>query len=458
MAEPPTRSGAKVEPTPKVATSRAGEKAADFAWLHGQREEEKKEKPAGRPRPPPPAAVLCDEGELDDLYAILCRLSHRPLRVRPSDIAELREWERPSRLFITSVRVALDHRLNLIRECPDLVSIAVADGDAHTVSTAMLRQGFRYVVRRPAHPEAVRLLLMQVLYQGPEHRSATRFPFGGEVSWRSGLRTESCVMSEISAHGCRLLTQEPLARASRIRIKVPPALAGARALRLKGRVLRRDFGREGPGRHTHLVVQFQGLSNRVRAHLDALLAERASGPAASRAEGSAPAVTRRPAPRGPSRFLSLTEAKASQAPLDPDLPWPPEGDERRVAPRSVWQGEVVALDPGDDRVQLTLMGTDLSEHGMHLEPHPLLEVGERLRLAVYDAKSAQPLVLEAWVARDDGARGCGLAFERVDAATRARLRAMVGEGAPITSLGRGGQRAEEMVVGEIMKIQPRMRS
>jgi hypothetical protein len=437
------------DPPASSASSRAREKAADFEWLHGGRDADGGGKPARREMRRP-AAMLCDAGELDDLYATLSRLSHRPLRVRPEDIDDLRPWEHPTRLFVTSVRVALDHPLDLIRAEPELVSIAVADGDAHTVATAMLRRGFRYVVRRPAHPEAVRLLLMQVLYRGPEHRLATRFPFGDEVSWRSGLRRGRCVMSEISAQGGRLLTREPLARGARIRIKLPAALPGARALRLKGRVLRRDFSSEGEAeRTTHLVVQFGGLSSRTQAHLDALLAERASGPATARTQTQLPVAPRRSESRGPSRFLTLTQDEpAPESEAAPTY----AGPEQRGSPRAVWQSEVVTLDAVGDRVQLTLMGTDLSEHGMRVEPHPLLKAGERLRLALYDRKSAQPLVIEAWVARDDGARGCGLAFERVDAATRARLRGMVAEAAPISSLGPGAKRPQGLVVGEIVNL------
>jgi hypothetical protein len=427
--------------------SRSSEKAADFDWLHARREEEERLRDGARARPSQPSTVLCDEGELDDLYQMLRSMDQRLLRVRPQDIDDLREWERPGRLFVTSVHVAIAHPLTLIRDDPDLVSIAVADGDAHTVVTAMLRQGFRYVVRRPAHPEAIRLLLMQVLYRGPEQRDAARFPFGGEIGWRSGLRRGSCVMSEISARGCRLLTQEPVARGSRIHIRVPPALADSRALRLRGRVLRRDLSNpEGAPCRTHLVIGFEGVSARARAHLDALLAERASGPALTL--GQTPAAARRRHRLGPSRFLSLTEtgtvgkgAVAGEVDAERD---------QRSMPRSVWQGEVVTLEAGEDRVQLTLMGSDLSEGGMRVEPHPLLQLGERLRIAIYDAKRSQPLVLDTRVARDDGSRGCGLAFERVDPATRESLRTLVAEGTRIASLGPGAKRAESVVLGRIV--------
>jgi hypothetical protein len=148
--------------------------------------------------------------------------------------------------------------------------------------------------------------------------------------------------------------------------------------------------------------------------------------------------------------LSLTDSSPAPAAAGE----PPAIDERAVR-RAVWQGEVVALAEEGDRVQLCLLGADLSEHGMRVEPHPLLTVGDRLRLALYDPKSAEPLIVEAWVARDDGARGCGLAFERIGSANRARLRSLVATAPPISSLGRGAKRAEGVVVGEIVKIAKR---
>jgi hypothetical protein len=430
------------------AISRSSEKAADFDWLHARREEEARRHTGPRARPAQPSVVLCDEGELDDLYQTLRQMGQRPLRVRPDDIHDLRDWERPSRLFVTVARVAMARPLEVIREDPDLVSIAVSDGDAQTAATAMLRKGFRYVVRRPAHPEAIRLLLGQVLYRGPEQRNAARFPFGGEIAWRSGLRRGRCVMSEVSARGCRLLTHEPLARGSLLHIRIPPALPDSRPLRLKGRVLRRDLSDPSAGpRHTHLVIGFEAVSLRARAHLDALLAERDSGPAVTL--GTVPIASRRPARRGPSRFLRLTEARQSSPPGGIGAAAAASSEQRRV-PRAVWRSEVVTLEGRGDRVQLTLMGTDLSERGMRVEPHPLLQLGELLRVAIYDAKRSEPLVLETRVARDDGSRGCGLAFERVDPTTRERLRALVAEGTRIASLGPGAKRPEALVVGRII--------
>jgi hypothetical protein len=436
-------------PPREPASPRSRDKAAESQWLRAARQ------PDADPTPHPvgrrgPSAVVCDEGELEDVVALLRRLDQTPLRVRPAQLDSLLEWERPTRLFVTTVRVALAHPLARIQGARELVSIAVADSHAHTLCTAMLRRGFRYVVRRPVHPGSLRLLLLQVLYTGREHRVVARFPFGAEVGWRRGLRRGTCVMTEISAYGCRLLSGERFPIGSRISLRVPAALAGARDLRLTGRVVRRDRSDVDEVPDTPIAVRFEKLSSRAVAHLDALLAERSSGPAALRgAAGRAPETIA--APRGRSRFGSLADARA-EAP-GPE-PRPTDADRRR-RPRGAFRHEVVSLDDDAQQVQHVLVGTDLSLRGMSVEPHPLLRIGDRLKLALYDALRAEPLVLSARVAREDGRRGCGLVFEDVPADTAARLEAMVGELPLVSALSADDDKPQAVVLGQILRVTQR---
>jgi hypothetical protein len=435
------------------ASPRSRDKAAESQWLRAARrpDDDRTARPARRRGP---SVVVCDEGELEDVVALLGRLDHTPLRVRPAQLDSLLEWERPTRLFVTSVRVALSHPLAQVHGARDLVSIAVADSNAHTLCTAMLRRGFRYVVRRPVHPGSLRLLLLQVLYTGREHRVVARFPFGAVVRWRRGLRRGTCVMTEISAYGCRLLSGERFPIGSRLSLRVPAALAGARDLRLTGRVVRRDRSDVDEVPDTPIAVRFEKLSSRAVAHLDALLAERSSGPAALRgAAGRAPEPLAAPleavaAPRGRSRFGSLADARA-EAP-EPE-PRPTDADRRR-RPRGAFRHEVVSLDDDAQQVQHVLVGTDLSLRGMSVEPHPLLRIGDRLNLALYDAERADPLVLSARVAREDGRRGCGLIFEDVPADTAARLEAMVGELPLVSALSADDDKPQAVVLGQILRL------
>ena len=157
MAGDPNKSGSK------STTARTQNKAADFAWLYNPvagSEGEAGEAEADKPLQPRlgPEAVLCDSGELDDVAALLYRLGEPPMRVWPSDLALLEPWEMPGRLFVTTVKLGLTSELPPDLDRPGVVRVAVGDGDTHTVTTAMLRRGFRFIVRRPVHSEALRLL------------------------------------------------------------------------------------------------------------------------------------------------------------------------------------------------------------------------------------------------------------------------------------------------------------
>ena len=433
---------------------RSRDKAAEGQWLRDARRAPGDASVRATSQPgAAPAVVVCDDGELEDVFALLLRLDQRPLRVRPAQLDGLLEWERPTRLFITTVRVALSHPLAKIHGAREVISIAVADSDAHTLCTAMLRRGFRYVVRRPVHPGSLRLLLLQVLYTGREHRVVARFPFGAEVRWRRGLRRGTCVMTEISAHGCRLLSAERFRLGSRLHLRVPAVLAGARDLRLKGRVVRRDRGGEDEAPGTPIAVRFEALSSRALAHLDALLAVRSSGPAALRtATAVAPAAVARRRPR--SRFGSLAERPPEPDALAPESPPREEGDRRR-RPRGSWRHEVVALDDDSRQVQHVLVGSDLSPKGLSVEPHPLLRIGDRLQLALYDAGRAEPLVLGARVARADGRRGCALIFEDVTGDVAARLETMVGDLPLVSALSADDDKPQAVVLGQILGLTER---
>ncbi len=46
------------------------------------------------------------------------------------------------------------------------------------------------------------------------------------------------------------------------------------------------------------------------------------------------------------------------------------------------------------------MGRDLSMGGMRIEPHPGLEMGKTLRLAIYGAPREEPFIVRARVVRN----------------------------------------------------------
>jgi hypothetical protein len=178
-----------------------------------------------------------------------------------------------------------------------------------------------------------------------------------------------------------------------LRIPVP---GRSRALRVRGEVVRTapapsEGGREG---HVAVGVRFRPLSDVRRAGLAALLRERSAGPGVYHGPGALPA-------RG--------------------VPQPEQPHARAVA-RAEYPRELDAMCSGATR---SLLGRDLSESGVRVEPTDKLVLRERLRLALHGCPTGEPIVVEAHVARDDGPEGLVLAFDWMEQNDLARLRHMI---------------------------------
>jgi hypothetical protein len=100
-------------------------------------------------------------------------------------------------------------------------------------------------------------------------------------------------------------------------------------------------------------------------------------------------------------------------------------------------------------VEHVLVGRDLSVGGLRVDAHPGLAVGRRLRLAIYDAASLAPLVVDAWVVRDDGPRGVVMRFAGVIGDTLRRLRQLVAQLPALEELSAGSS-PHGVVVAEIL--------
>jgi hypothetical protein len=114
--------------------------------------------------------------------------------------------------------------------------------------------------------------------------------------------------------------------------------------------------------------------------------------------------------------------------------------------------EVVALEPELARVRHTLLGIDLSAGGIRVEPHPELAVGDRLRIAIYDAGSSATLVLDAEATRDEGPRGVVLRFRNVPEEIEAQIERITGAAPQIESAG--AAEGHGVVVAEMLSLQP----
>src|SRR5262245_14695063 len=113
-------------------------------------------------------ALLIDGGELDDVHELLEKLGSDPVRLRTADTHRFTGWEQPPRVVVASARSALRLSVGPNVEAQGIVTIAILDTDSQVVCGMLRRQGFRYIVRRPVHREALRLLLLRALFRGRE--------------------------------------------------------------------------------------------------------------------------------------------------------------------------------------------------------------------------------------------------------------------------------------------------
>ena len=161
-----------------------------------------------------PPVLLIDDGELEDVFQTLGDLGVEPARLS-GDAAAGDEWFWPTQLLVTTARRGLALDLVSASERSEFTTIAVARDAAQTTQTMLRRVGFDYLVRRPVHPEALRLLLLRAMYGARERRGEPRYPLGFGVTLRRGLRRRPATLTEISESGCRLLARKCVERGIR---------------------------------------------------------------------------------------------------------------------------------------------------------------------------------------------------------------------------------------------------
>jgi c-di-GMP-binding flagellar brake protein YcgR/Tfp pilus assembly protein PilZ len=424
------------EPTLELRHAPPAAEAAD-------EEEEEEETPAKLPTesaPVPEApgwapesrcradALLIHDGELDDVQALLEAMGADAVcqpTIEPSGFAD---WESPPRLIVASGRSALRLSIGTNVEGQGIVTIAVVDSESQTLCGMLRRQGFRYVVRRPVHHEALRLLLGRALFRGRERRDAARISLGCEVGLRFGLRRKPATLLELSRTGCRVLIPEWVEPGARLSVRIPTAVTGNRPLSLVGRVVRSERQRRASSEpNVAVALRFDRLDAETRARLDALIAAHTLGPTPLDRKGG----VARPASAATAPFGGVSD--------------------RRRSPRVPHRREVIALEPELSRVRHTLLGIDLSLGGIRVEPHPELALGDRVRIAIYDSASNASLVVDAEAVRDQGAQGVVLRFENVPDDARRQIERILAAPPQIESAGAAA--GSGVVVAEMLEQQ-----
>ncbi len=403
------------------------------------------------------SVLLLDDGELDDVQECLEEMGVAFGRVRGGAI--VRNTPPPTRLLVSTPRRidSVSLPANGTAEAQRLVRIVVVNEDSTTLREQMRRIGFDYLVRRPVHPEALRLLLMRSLYAGEERRGEERVPMGIEVSFRTGLLPRRATMVDLSSRGCRLLSSYALEPGRRVCVQVPD---GSRdPLLVRGQVIRISLDEHlGPGGPYSAAVAFDALPDADQERLTRVLAGRSLGNATlvgtSAGDALVPPEARAgdlrrvelpvdvrvtpPQPSQPVAVAAATEAE-EEALSDAD---------RRRSRRGAYSRRVPAF---GDRAMRVLVARDLSVGGMRVQRVAGLEVGDRLHLAIYGRAEEDPTLVWATVARDDGLEGVALVFDEVPVAVAERIEKVLVDLPAIESLHDDEARAMGTVVTEILE-------
>ena len=402
--------------------------------------------------------LLVDDGELDDVRDCLLALGAEFAHLRGGAVPA--HLEPPRDLFITSTRHASLARSWTKQDTNGRpVRIAIVSEDSGTLRATLRQMGFTFLVRRPVHPVALRLLLLHALYQGTERRAKRRVPLGYRVSLKIGMRRRDALLVDLGEESCRVITQDAIPEASKVSVQVPSELCGDDAFTLPGRVVRCQSDRSSPADGNYAVaIQFSQLGESALSLLDEALAAHQLGAASARdrrgaplgvpdavADEASPRVVRRvPASRGEAPRDRRSDSRAN-APAGKKQ----RGIDRRRQRRGHYSNRVVAA-AADGSLHRVLIGRDLSTGGMRVDPQKDLAVGASLRIAIYDTARETPVVVLAKVARDDGKRGLALIFESLAPGVAEQLERLVALLPPVECLQDGETGALGTVVGEIL--------
>ena len=371
-----------------------------------------------------PAVLVLDDGELDDVQQMLQEMAIPFARIRGGAIVP--GSEPPRDLLIATPR-RIDAVRDAVGEAIDgPVRVMVVNEDSNALRSQLRRSGFDYLVRRPVHAEALRLMLLHCCYKGEERRHEPRVPVGVEISYTLGQAEHLVTLVDLSSRGCRLLSRHRVEHGKQIKLLIPEVLdAGqdAELLSVPGRVIHVD-GTESDGVECfRLGVSFEKLDGEVRSALAFIIEDCAQGPATLRAK------PRSGTQAGDAGNRAITV------------------DDRRKQTRGAYSQTIPAF---GERALRVLVGRDLSVNGMRVEPQPELWVGDHLQLAIYGEAGEAPMLIWGHVDRSDGDRGVLILFDPQDSSTQARLERLVASLPAVESLHDSEAEAMGTVLSEIL--------
>jgi len=458
-----------------------------------------------------PSVLLLDDGELEDIHVLLEELGVACARVRGGAI--VKGTAPPKDLLVSTPRRidAVADTLAGSGEPP--IRVMVVQEDSKALRERLRRDGFDYLVRRPVHPEALRLLMLHCIYQGEEKRGDRRVPVGREVQFRCGLTTRRATLADLSINGCRLISDEMLEEGKRVRISIPAAMDAEEPIAVRGRISRSESLDRENGLRNVLGVEFEALGAGPRQALEMLIEDCKQGPSTLRsgldplprpdpnaepealppAAEAKPAAAKRPAGNGgPVRLGTLLrkqrgivrEINAARPVVEPveaesdqtaaPETWESEATESTAASASQSQAASTAASettPSEaldrrahrrsrymqkipafgNRALRVLVGRDLSVSGMRVDRLEGLSPGDRMHLAIYGEPGEQPLLVWGSILRDYGsAGGMAITFDPLSAQEETQLERLVANLPAVESLHDSEVDAMGTVVAEIV--------
>jgi len=226
-----------------------------------------------------PAVLILDDGELDDVQRILEDLEVEFGRVQGGAIAP--NTPHPKSLLMATPRrissVAAIDQASAGEDPP--VRVVVVEQDSKTLRDQLRQVGFDFLVRRPVHPEALRLLVMHSLYRGEEKRREPRVAVGLEISFQTGEIPRRATLVDLSTGGCRLISPFEIEAGKLILVTLPESLGAAEAITLEGRILRSSYDKRiGEEGMYNAAVKFENLSSDLRNELEWIIEDKVGGP------------------------------------------------------------------------------------------------------------------------------------------------------------------------------------
>lgn len=340
---------------------------------------------------PRPGTLVLDDGELEDVRRTLDDLdvAYTYLRGGASDGIAV---DLPTQMLITTPRRALrlgpgesrhTHTSGQHGSGGAPVRIVVAEQDSVSLRNQLRSLGVDYLVRRPVHPGALRLLLLRALYRGPERRVNVRYPIGGAVFTKTGLRKKPATLLEISLRGARVSTDQACDPDTRISLNLPKEFTTGGSLTLSGWVVRCE---SVTSEDFEVAIAFETLTSGVERTL-----------------------------------RSLMKRKIQSLGDDDGADTPAQVDERRTGRRATFPS---AVNASRDEASRALVGRNLSTGGLLVEQNLDLRLGDETTLEIFEREAGEALRVRARVVRDDEA-GMALQFIDVPPDVAERLESLV---------------------------------